>query len=344
MRATGVLMRGLCAVLAAAVLSCGEDGDGDGDGRLLVYTALEQDQIDAYLETFRVEVPGIEVETVRGSTGVITDQLLAEKDNPRADVVWGLAATSLLLPEARGLFEPYAPAGLARVSAPFRDPANPPAWVGIDVFMSAFCVNTAALQARGLTAPASWQDLARPEYEGLVVFPNPRFSGTGFIALSAFVQQLGEAPAFAYTDRLDDNVPFYTRSGSRPCALAAEGMYPIGVSFDTRAVGAQDPVVAVFPSEGSGWDVEANALVRKPTISAAARRFLDWAISDSAMRGYARFQAITTVATGLPIPAGYPADPLAQLIDNDLVWAATDRDRLIAEWEDRYGAKTEATP
>ena len=42
---------------------------------------------------------------MRDSTGVITARFLAEKDNPSADVVWGLAATSLLLFEKQGLLE-----------------------------------------------------------------------------------------------------------------------------------------------------------------------------------------------------------------------------------------------
>ena len=42
----------------------------------------------------------------------MTAKLLAEKDNPQADVVWGLAATSLLLLKAEDMLEPYAPAGL----------------------------------------------------------------------------------------------------------------------------------------------------------------------------------------------------------------------------------------
>ena len=42
-------------------------------------------------------VPEAEVVWVRDSTGVITAKLLAEKDNPRADLVWGLAATSLMI-------------------------------------------------------------------------------------------------------------------------------------------------------------------------------------------------------------------------------------------------------
>ena len=55
---------------------------------LLVYSALEADQIKAYKAAFEKAHPDIELKFVRDSTGIITARLLAEKDNPRADVVW----------------------------------------------------------------------------------------------------------------------------------------------------------------------------------------------------------------------------------------------------------------
>src|ERR1041385_8798014 len=63
--------------------------------QLLVYTALETDQIKAYEEGFTKANPNIEIKWVRDSSGIITAKILAEKANPQADVVMGLAATSL---------------------------------------------------------------------------------------------------------------------------------------------------------------------------------------------------------------------------------------------------------
>jgi len=54
---------------------------------LLVYTALETDQLKAYTESFQKTNPNIDLKFVRDSTGVITAKLLAEKANPQADVV-----------------------------------------------------------------------------------------------------------------------------------------------------------------------------------------------------------------------------------------------------------------
>ena len=75
-------------------------------------------------------VPGVEVVWTRDSTGVITARFLAEKDNPRADMVLGLAATALLLFEKMGLLETYKPAGVDALKEAFRDSTAPYAWTG----------------------------------------------------------------------------------------------------------------------------------------------------------------------------------------------------------------------
>ena len=330
-------------VLSLGLAACGGRSD-DAAGPITVYTALEDDQLERYLADFRANHADIEVNIVRDSTGIITARLLAEKENPQADVVWGVAATSLLVADNEGIIEPYAPAGLDRVNPRFRDPQNPPHWVGIDVYMSAFCVNTVEMARLGLPMPASWADLTNPVYEGHLIMPNPNSSGTGFLSVSAVLQQMGEASGWNYLDALHSNMAQYTHSGSKPCRMAGAGEYPIGISFGYRAItqAAQgEPVVPVFPSEGSGWELEANALVKKANINPNAKIFLDWAISDSAMREYAVSFAITGAPTDVPVPTGFPTDPIAQLTENDFNWAAMNRERILNEWLARYDAKTE---
>lgn len=315
------------------------------DSSITVYTALEDDQISGYLESFKVQNPDINVNIVRDSTGIITAKLLAEANNPQADVVWGTAASSLLVAEEKGLLEPYAPAGVEAVNASFRDDANPPAWVGIDVWMSAFCVNTVESEKLGLPIPKGWADLVNPVYKGHIVMSNPASSGTGFLSVSSILQNSPtEAEGWAYLDKLHANIAQYMHSGSRPCKAAGAGEFPIGISFDYRAVSQKndgEPIQPVFPVEGSGWDVEANALIKKAEIKDAAKTFLDWAISPDVMAKYAESFSITSVKTDVPLPEGFIADPEAQLAENDLRWAAANRERILAEWTKRYDAKSE---
>ena len=79
---------------------------------LTVYTSVEAVDLDRYKQTFEKANPDIKINWVRDSTGIMTAKLLAEKNNPQADVVWGVAATSLLLLKGEGMLEAYAPAGV----------------------------------------------------------------------------------------------------------------------------------------------------------------------------------------------------------------------------------------
>jgi iron(III) transport system substrate-binding protein len=314
---------------------------------LLVYTALEDDQIPVYIKSFQAKHPDITVKFVRDSTGVVIAKLLAEKDNPQADLVWGTAATGLILLDQAGIVEPYAPKGLERITPMFRDAANPPRWVGNDVFETGVCVNEPELATKKLPVPASYADLAKPEYKGLVVMPNPASSGTGYLTVSGILFMMGEEKGWAYLDALDKNMAMYTHSGSKPCKMAGTGEFPIGITFGYRGFIQKkkgEPIVTVFPKEGSGWDAEANALIKKKDIKPEAKLFLDWAISDEVMQEYGKSYAILAAkdVPGFKAPEGYPADPVGQLIKVDLTWAAKNRDRILGEWDKRYGAKSEA--
>lgn len=332
----------VAAVLMALMLAVAPFPATAGD--LLVYTALEDDEIPRYLALLKQSHPDINVKIVRDSTGIVTAKLLAEKDNPQADVVWGTAATSLMLCQQAGMVEPYAPKGLERVRAKMRDSAATPSWVGIKAWMTGFCVNTIEVKALNLPVPASFADLINPTYRGQLTMSNPSSSGTGFLTVSAILQMMGEEKGWAYLDQLHENIARYTHSGSKPCKLAGSGELPIGISFAYRGFMQKqkgEPVLTVFPKEGSGWDVEANCLIRKAEIKPEARAFLDWAISEPVMKAYAQVYPVTAYATDVPIPAGFPANPEAQLIKNDFDWAAQNRARILAEWTRRYDAKSE---
>ena len=44
-------------------------------------------------------------------------------------------------------------------------------------------INTKVLEEKGLAKPASYEDLLKPEYKGLISMPNPKSSGTGYMFL-----------------------------------------------------------------------------------------------------------------------------------------------------------------
>ena len=309
---------------------------------LTVYTALETDQLKSYAEGFNKMNPDIELTWVRDSTGVITTKLLAEKNNPKADVVMGVAATSMAIFDAEGMLVPYAPRGLERITAQYRDAKNPPAWVGMDVWGSTICFNTVEAAKKNIPKPETWKDLTKPIYKGQIVMPHPASSGTGYLDVTAWLQIFGEAEGWKFMDALHENVAQYMHSGSRPCATAANGEYVVGISFEYRANREKvqgKPIDLVFPKEGLGWDLEASGIHKGTKNLAAAQKLLDWSITNEAMALYAKNYAIVAVPSmNQPLP-NVPADYAQRLVKNDFAWSASNRERILAEWSKRYESK-----
>lgn len=336
----------LLAALAAAVLLTGlVPGPAAARTELLVYTAVEADELAKFKKEFEKDYPDVEIKWVRDSTGIVTAKLLAEKANPQADIVWGLAATSLVLLASEGYFQPYAPKGLEALDRTYVDQKNkPPLWVGQRAWLAAICFNTVEAKKKNLPTPASWQDLTKPVYRGRVVMPNPASSGTGFLDVSSWIQMWGEEKAWKYMDALHENVAWYTHSGSKPCKQAASGEVAVGVSFayrgaKSKAQGA--PLDVIAPSEGVGWDVESFGIVRGTKRLEAARKLADWSVSRRAQTIYNEEYAVVAMP-GVAKPVKFfPEGIVGKMIKNDFGWAAANRERILKEWEQRYGAKSE---
>ena len=338
------MRRASFAVIAALCLCALGLGSCQRRPRLVVYTAAEADQLPAYTAGFKKAHADIDLLWVRDSTGVVTAKLMAERKAPRADVVFALAATSMIELDKLGLLEPYAAQGAERLEPRFRDGQSPPHWTGEALWSVAVCVNTVEAKKRGLPMPESWEDLTKPVYRGMISMPDPGSSGTGLLAVGAWLQMFGEAKGWDFMDRLDRNIATYVHSGSKPCKDAARGEIPIGISIDFRAAQARTqglPIEVVIPREGVGWDLEATGLVNGAHNPEAAKAFVDWAMSRDAMRLYARNLALVADPAISSPPPGLPPDLAAHLAPIDLRWTAANRDRIIDAWTRRYGAKSQ---
>jgi iron(III) transport system substrate-binding protein len=337
-----VKLIGLAGLLGIATAALAEKS------QLLVYTALETDQLKAYQEGFNKVNPDIEIKWVRDSTGVITAKLLAEKANPQADAVMGVAASSLALLDKQNMLIPYAPLNLDGIMSQYRDKKTPPAWFGMDVWGATVCFNTVEAQKKNIPKPESWQDLIKPIYKGQVVMPNPASSGTGYFDvvawLTLFGDQAGKGGGWKFMDGLHENIAQYTHSGSKPCNMAASGEFVVGISFEYRANANKAkgaPIDLVFPKEGLGWDLEAFAIHKGTKKLDAAKKLADWASSKDAMLLYGKNFAITA-HPGVAAPlANVPKDYEQRLVKLDFNYAAEQRDRILTEWTRRYDGKSE---
>jgi len=309
-------------------------------GEITAYTALEEDDVRVYLAAFAKAKPSIKVNVLRLSTGDLIARILAEKANPRHDVIWGTAVTQVSDPRILEMAEPYRPAGIEKVKPQFKDPAG--RWFATTGYFAGFCVNTEALKKHNLPMPASWDDLLKPVYKGHIVMPNAASSGTGYLQIVSLLQMKGEDKGWQFLRDLDKNVAQYIKSGSRPCKMAATGEYAIGLSFafsGVKQIMEGYPIKLVIPKEGAGYEVEVSALMKASKNKADAKQFLDWLLTLEAAQLYGERAEMSSVPGAKPteavLKAGLPADVSSVLYKMDFDASAKNKDRIVAEWKQK---------
>lgn len=305
--------------------------------KVVVYTSLETDEVTEYLKLARKELPTLDIHIIRLSTGELGARMLAERANPQADLIWGWAVTNLEDFVTKGMLEPYKPNGVEKLEKRFVHPGFQ--YVGIDMYIAAFCVNTKVMKEKGLPMPKGWNDLLDPKFKGLIAMPNPVASGTGFLQVSSILQmhgaKEGKEDGWEFLKKLDKNMGQYIKSGSRPAKMTAAGEFAVGASFDFVVAEQKKqgfPVEFVFPVEGAGYEVEANALLKGGKNTGAAKKFLDWAISDNAMKEYSKFKYGVTLP-GIPTRPDLPKLSEIKLYPMDFAWQAKNRDDILKKWE-----------
>ena len=311
---------------------------------VVVYTALEEDESADYFDLAAKELPDLNIKWIRYSTGELMAKVLAEKNNPQADVIYGTAVTELA--RVKDILEPYKPKDIDKIGEAYKDPDG--YWTAIDMYVAAFCINTDRLAEKGLTMPTSWADLTRPEYKGEIIMPNPASSGTGYLQVTSLLLmggiKEGKEDGWDYLKELDKNIVEYTNSGSAPAKLASTGEIAIGVSFGYRVARQQSegyPVEMVFPAEGAGYELEANCLLKGAKNPEAAKKFLDWAITENAMKAYSKYKIMVTregIVSEATLPLPKPEE--VKLAKMDFDWSAANKTQLMEKWNALFVAKT----
>jgi iron(III) transport system substrate-binding protein len=311
---------------------------------ITVYTSLQKELLANYEAGFHKVHPEIKLAWIREATGVLHARLLAERDNPRADVLFGVPVMNISALDNLGMVEAYAPKDYEKLKPYFRDTRTPPHWTGMDMWVNVICFNSVEAKKKNLAPPTQWSDLARPEYKGQLILPSAAASQTGFLNVSTWIQMMGEAAAWQYMDKLHENVAMYTNSSSTPCKLAATGEYVMGVSTDITAPGLKTkgaPIDIIIPQDKSPWEMEATALMKGAREPEAVKQFIDWTVSRDANELYNRAMAIVAMPGIGNVPPNFPANSEQMMAKTDVGWAAANRDRLISEWSKRYESKSE---
>ncbi|WP_336490735.1 extracellular solute-binding protein [Methylobacterium nigriterrae] len=311
--------------------------------RLTIYTASQREQVSAMTAAVARVAPEADIDWVRASTGIVTDRVLAERGSPKADLIVGLAASSMVVLKKADLLAEYKPARIEELRSSFLDPAPPYSFTGMDVYFPVICMNTAQASAERVSAPLRWQDLTASRFKGRIVMAHPGSSGTGYGLVAGWLQSMGEERGWDFMDALHENVASYQHTGSAPCLKVAQGHHLLGLGLDMRAAverakGA--PIASFVPVDKVGWDLEAFAILKSSPHQAIARRIADWAATREANEIYAQSYSVVARSDVSPPEAMALPHAEARMARSDLVWMAENRERIVAEWTRRYEAKS----
>jgi iron(III) transport system substrate-binding protein len=286
MRIKGLLWSVCLAIGACLILP---PGVGAQSSEVVVYTAAD-DKLHAAVEAaFKKKHPTIAVKTVNLSTGPITEKAIAEKANPQADVIYGINTFALDQLKAAGVLEPYAPKG-SKIPAQFTDSDG--FYVNHWITLMVMAVNTKALEQKKVAIPATWADLTKPQYKGLISVAAPTKSGTGLTIFTTLVDAYG----WEFLDKLHPNIFQYGSSGGAPGRQAGSGEVGIGLTFDTVVldqIKAGLPVKMVFP-EVTPNIMEGGGLLVGAKRAQNGKLWLDFVASPEGAAAYKAFVGAAT--------------------------------------------------
>lgn len=258
------------AALAAALLTI--PAAASAQGQVVIYSANEQTLDELAFDAFKKET-GVEVQAVSGGSGVVFRRIVAEKERPLGDIVWGVSRS--LLQQHKDYFQAFRSAHRDAIPAEFRDPDD--LWIGNNLHLLVVLQNTRALPAE--QAPKGWADLLDPKLKGKVAFTDPANSGSAYTTATLLVNLLGGGDAgWSKVADIFRNTRILNRS-SLVFQGVGQGEYALGMSMEYAGYlwannGA--PVKVIYPAEGTYAAMEGVAIIKGGPNTENAKKFVEF--------------------------------------------------------------------
>jgi thiamine transport system substrate-binding protein len=289
-----------------------------GEPRTL--TVMTHDSFDASEEVVAAfqAACNCEIQFLRaGDAGLMLNQALLSKDNPLADVIYGIDNTFLSRALGGDILEPYASPALEGVEQDLRLDASDHM---LPVDYGDVCLNydRSWFAERGLAPPDDLLALTRPEYEGLTVVENPATSSPGLAFLLATVGRFGEAGDYTYLDywaslRANDVLVAdgwsdayygnftYASDGDRPIVVSYASSPPVEIYFSEQPF--DEAPTGVVTADGSCFrQVEFVGILKGTQNRALAEQWVDFMLGRTFQEDVPLKMFVFPANTGAALP------------------------------------------
>jgi iron(III) transport system substrate-binding protein len=282
----------LVMVLPFSLAACGGDeGSGDSNTVILYSNAISGGRGDWIIE--QAAEAGFDVQTVDAGGVEIANRLLAEANNPQADVVFGLNQMLWFDLVKQDIFEPYVPAWADEVPSELHEANQNFHAVARVINLIAYDLD----QIDPADAPTDWLDVWT-QFEGRYALPNSLGGSTIQMHLAGiFTRYLDENGTLGVSDegwaqieqKFSNGVPtdddLFSEWINPANNVAMSQIWHMGVAPREADFGVRAGLVV--PAIGVPVSVEAVALVNGASNPDAAKRFIDWFGSAEVMNAFA---------------------------------------------------------
>ncbi len=314
--------------------------------RLLTHDAfaLSQPVLDSFTQRTGASIQVIPSE----DAGSAVNQAILNKENPIADVLYGVDDTFLSRALDAGIFDPYQPAAIDNVPGALKlDPQG--RVTPIDFGDVCINIDLTALAADGLEPPTVIDELTQPAWKGKLVVEDPGISSPGLAFVLATIGRFGETGDYTWRDYWAD-----LRANEVKVASSWDGAYygdfsggsgdgdrPLVVSYASSPVAEvyfadPQPKVATTSAllDGCYRQVEFAGVLAGTPEPALARQLVDFLLSQPVQEDIPLNMFVFPATTTAVLPdifrvfAAVPAHPVTM----DPATIAANRDRWIEEW------------
>ncbi len=264
-------------------------GCAGGKETVVIYSSAEDYRVEHMRQRLAEEFPQYDIIIEYMPTGNQAAKLLAEGKSTECDITYDLEYTYLDKLAQQGIL---ADLSAYDFSVFAEDTVKSKFYMPDYRNGGAIIVNPAVLRKHGLEVPTCYDDLLKPEYQGLISMPSPKSSGTGYMFLLALANTRGEEEAFRYFDALAENVLQFTSSGSGPVNALIQGEVAIGLGITGTAVTAINDGSAleiVMFAEGSPYALYGQGMIAGKEARPAVKEVYDFLYSTYAYENCEKF-------------------------------------------------------
>lgn len=288
------------------------------------------------------EETGAKVEFLSMSSGEVFSRIEAEGQSG-ADLWFGGGLDAFMKAKDEGYLEFYQSPNSEDVPAEYKDEEG--AWIAKGLTVVGFAGNNAALEENGLEMPKTWDELADPKFKDEVIMSNPAVSGTNYAVVKGLIDLKGEEDAWAYFEKLNENIPFYSKRGGDPIEKVSQGEFALGivpVSESTMKAAEENDLTITFPEDGIPWVPEGVAIFKESENVDVAKAFIDFMFTEEAMTLLAELDGKATAQIVKPgiegLDFGLPDD---KFIEQDLSTFGSLREDILAKFGELTEGKAE---